>query len=96
MNYHFDWDVTKAIANITKHKVSFEQGATVFSDPRSLSLYDTDHSEEEDRWITLGISSSGIMLVVVHTWALVDEETCYIRIISCRRATIREQQDYKE
>ena len=54
--YEFDWDNTKAAANLSKHGVRFEEAMTVFNDPLALTCFDTDHSSEEDRWITLGLS----------------------------------------
>ncbi|MBT8419418.1 MAG: BrnT family toxin, partial [Gammaproteobacteria bacterium] len=58
VQYDFEWDTEKARGNRRKHHVSFEQGSTVFQDPRAASLYDQKHSETEDRWVTLGISSN--------------------------------------
>ncbi len=55
MRYRFEWDPAKEKANIHKHKVSFRKAATVFRDPNQLSIYDQEHSEDEDRWITMGI-----------------------------------------
>jgi len=94
MEYNFEWDPEKARSNLTKHKVSFELGVTVFQDPRALSLYDESHREGEDRWITLGISVTGSLLVVHHTFNEFDDGTASIRIISCRKATRREEREY--
>jgi len=94
MDYNFEWDPSKAGANRRKHRVSFEEAASVFLDPRARSLYDEAHTQEEDRWITLGISSVGRLLVVCHTFRKVDKATCTIRIISCRKATTREFAHY--
>jgi hypothetical protein len=92
--YNFDWSPDKARRNRLKHGVSFEQGAGVFLDPRALSLYDQEHSETEDRWITLGISATGTLLVVHHTFEEIDESTVTIRIVSCRKATKKEISHY--
>lgn len=73
MRYEFDWDPNKEHANIRKHGLSFRQAASVFRDPNQLSMFDEGHSEKEDRWITLGIDSTGILRVVVHTFEQVDE-----------------------
>lgn len=62
MQYHFEWDPAKARSNLRKHGVSFEQAATVFRDPRALSLYDRQHSATEERWMTLGVSQTGGLL----------------------------------
>jgi uncharacterized DUF497 family protein len=56
LRYNFDWDPSKAQQNIQKHTVSFERAATVFRDPNQISIYDEAHSDDEDRWITLGLS----------------------------------------
>jgi len=68
LRYNFEWDPKKAKTNRTKHKVSFELAATVFKDPRAISRYDDEHSGDEDRWITLGITSNGHLLVVNQTF----------------------------
>ena len=60
MRYRFDWDPAKEHRNINKHKVSFRKAATVFRDPNQLSVYDDEHSESEDRWITIGIDDGGV------------------------------------
>ena len=96
MRYDFDWDPPKEKANIRKHKVGFRKAATVFRDPNQLSIYDQEHSDAEDRWITIGIDSSGILRVVVHTFTQVAEDSCEIRIISARAATSRETRQYRE
>lgn len=80
----------KATSNITKHGVSFEEAATVFGDPLSLTVYDPDHSLEEDRFITMGTSVDHRLLLVSHT----DREE-RIRIISARLATRRERKAYE-
>lgn len=94
MQYDFEWDPNKARKNRSKHRVSFEEAATVFRDPRALTLYDDEHSETEDRWITLGISVSGRLLVVCHTFREKDERSATIRIFSSRRGNRRETQQY--
>jgi uncharacterized DUF497 family protein len=95
MDYNFEWDPSKAAANRRKHRVSFEEAATVFLDPRGRSLYDDVHSQEEDRWITAGMSSVGRVLVVCHTFRKVNKATSIIRVFSCRKATRRESEQYR-
>ena len=95
MRYHFDWDPTKARENVQKHKVSFQRAATVFRDSYALSIFDNDHSQEEDRWITLGRDDHGIIIVVCHTFRQSDEVSAFIRIISARKATKKERQNYE-
>ena len=94
MNYDFEWDTKKARLNQRKHGVSFEQAATVFRDPCALSVFDETHSRLEDRWITLGISVNGVLLVVHHTFEEMDRNTARIRIFSSRRPTKNESQQY--
>jgi uncharacterized DUF497 family protein len=91
MSLSFEWDPRKAAANLRKHKVSFEDAQSVFSDERARLIDDPDHSADEERFLLLGLSSSVRLLVVAH---------CYragggvIRIISARRATREEEGSY--
>jgi uncharacterized protein len=85
------WDARKAAANKKKHNVSFEEAATVFGDPLSLTGADPDHSAGEHRWITFGESARGRLLAVAHT-----DEGDIIRIISARAATRHEKGLYEE
>ena len=91
MPLSFEWDERKAKANLAKHGVSFEEAATVFGDPLSLTIPDPAHSQAEDRSIVLGQSHQRKLLVVVHT-----ERGDNIRIISARRASRRERRSYEE
>ncbi len=95
MRYNFEWDPSKATENLHKHKVSFERASQVFLDPYMLSIEDEEHSEEENRWITLGMDKSGIILVVHHTFREVDLDNSNIRIISVRKPTKREAKQYQ-
>ncbi len=96
MDYNFDWDPNKARSNQNKHGVNFEEAATVFRDHMALSIYDQDHSYVEDRWITLGISSKGRLLVVCHTFRKEIKESATIRIFSSRKTTKQESKQYGE
>jgi uncharacterized DUF497 family protein len=96
MQYRFDWDPQKEELNVRKHKVAFLQAATVFRDPNQISIYDEEHSESEDRWITIGIDRGGVLRVVVHTFKNITEDLVEIRIVSARKATKREEQQYRE
>jgi len=93
---NFEWDPIKAAANQQKYGVRFEQVATIFRDRNMLSLYDEEHSNNEDRWITLGLSVNGPLLVVHHTFEETDDQTVMIRIFSSRRATPAEIARYTE
>jgi uncharacterized DUF497 family protein len=94
--YDFEWDPAKERSNRTKHGVGFEQAATVFRDPRALTVFDDTHSETEERWVTLGLSSSGRLLVVHHTFREEAAGQARIRIISSRKATHNETKQYGE
>lgn len=87
----FEWNGRKAAANRRKHNVSFDEAASVFSDPLSATGEDPDHSDEERRFVTFGVSSSGRLLVVAHA-----ERGDSIRIISARRATRAEREIYEK
>jgi uncharacterized DUF497 family protein len=87
----FAWNRGKATANERKHGVSFAEAMTVFGDPLSLTGFDPTHSHAEERFVTMGTSAAGRLLVVVH--ADRDEE---VRIISARVATRRERKDYED
>ncbi len=92
--YTFEWDPKKAASNRRKHGIGFEQATLVFSDSLALSIYDEEHSETEERWITLGKTVSDV-LVVVHTYREIHDNETLIRIISARTATNHEQQQYE-
>jgi len=96
MRFNFEWDPMKARLNWKKHGVSFELASTIFRDRYALSIYDLDHSEDEERWITLGIAANGALLVAHHTFAAIDDETVKIRLISSIKAVRREQDQYAE
>jgi uncharacterized DUF497 family protein len=95
VQYYFEWDTQKAKLNEKKHKVTFEEVATIFIDPRSLTIFDEDHSQEEERWITMGISVSGRLIIVCHTCSEESEDTMMIHIFSARKATSFEKKEYR-
>ena len=86
----FEWDPQKAESNIEKHGVSFEEASTVFRDPLSITIGDPLHSTDEQRMVQIGISHKNRLLVVVHT-----ERSGNIRIISARKATKNERNNYE-
>ena len=90
MPIKFDWDPRKARRNLRKHGIDFEEASTVFADTLSITIPDPDPSEDEERWVTMGLSNRQRLLVVVHT----EEET--IRIISARTADRLERRKYEE
>ena len=89
----FDWDKRKNLLNIEKHGISFKMAATAFLDPKSITLDDWQHSQDEDRFILLGYSKKYELLSVCHCFR---DENEVIRIISARAATATEQKIYEE
>ena len=87
----FEWDPRKAAQNHSKHGVTFEEAASAFGDPLSLTIGDPDHSTDEPRYVLLGRSRQGRLLVVVHV-----ERGDNVRVISARLATPRERKSYEE
>lgn len=91
----FEWDPEKEAANRKKHKVSFTEACFIFSDSHMLTLFDDEHSDDEDRWVTMGQTPEGILLVVIHTYRR-DDSGEYVRIVSARKATKNESKQYFE
>ncbi|HEX6901965.1 MAG TPA: BrnT family toxin [Thermoanaerobaculia bacterium] len=87
----FEWDPGKAAENLRKHRVSFEEGTSVFGDPLALTFNDPDHSVGERRSLTFGLSFAGRLLVISHTG-----RRAKIRLISARTATRHERKIYEE
>ena len=90
----FAWDARKALGNLRKHGVSFEEAATVFSDPEGLEWHDFEHSNSEPRSTRIGFSLSGRILFVVYTIRRLKNDKETIRIIGARQATRKERQAY--
>ena len=93
--YQFEWDAVKARQNAKRHRVRFERAATVFLDPNALSLFDEQHSEDEERWITLGLDRTGALLVVNHTFREESPIGARVRLISARKPTRTELKQYE-
>lgn len=87
----FEWDDNKAASNLSKHEVSFEEAKTVFDDPLYVDFYDPDHSEDEERYLIVGESNRGRLLIVSYT-----ERGNSIRLISAREVTRTEWEAYEE
>ena len=87
----FEWNESKAEGNIAKHGVSFEEAKTVFDDPLYIDFYDPDHSEDEERYLIVGESNQGHLLIVSYT-----ERGDSIRLISAREVTRIEREVYEE
>lgn len=90
MTLRFEWNRKKALLNIRKHGITFEEASTIFGDSLSLTIPDSYHSIGEDRFITIGTSAQGRFVVVMHT-----ERHDVIRIISARKATRNERKQYE-
>ena len=91
MDLTFEWEEDKAEENIRKHKISFEEAKTVFNDRFSITISDPEHSSDGHRYIDIGYSSKGRIIVVVYT-----EREPNIRIISCQKPTTGERRIYEE
>ena len=91
----FEWDPKKEKANRRKHKVTFLEACYVFADKYMLTLYDEEHSGDEDRWITIGQSLNDKILVVIHTYRKVKGKGI-VRILSARKAAKHEEKQYFE
>jgi len=89
----FEWDNKKATSNLKKHKISFEDALSVFSDPFSLNKQDNENSQNEDRWIILGKTKNNLIVVMAHTYRGFDKFEI-VRIISARLATKNEKNHY--
>ena len=91
MSLIFEWDASKAESNLRKHRVSFEEAASAFADPFSLTIADPDHSADEERWVLLGLTYLNRLVVVAHA-----ERGDNMRLISARLATSAERRIYEE
>lgn len=96
MKYVFDWDPVKEQRNRARHGVSFRQAMSVLSDAHTVTVHDASHSDQEDRWVTIGQTAHGLLLVLVHTFREIGPEKALVRIISARRATRHERRNYEE
>jgi uncharacterized DUF497 family protein len=91
MGLKFEWDRRKAVLNIKKHGVSFEEAAAAFGDPLSVTIHDPKHSDDEDRFLLLGETQDKKLVVVAHT-----DRKDTIRLINARPATRQEREDYEK
>lgn len=95
MKLVFEWDEAKAKTNLIKHQISFDEAKTVFNDPLLLSYRDELHSTQEERTISIGLSTQYRLLLVVHTEQIIQDDAVIIRIISSRKATALERKYYE-
>jgi uncharacterized DUF497 family protein len=87
----FEWDENKAANNRSKHSISFDEAKTIFDDPLYVDFYDPDHSQDEERYLIIGESNRGRLLIVSYT-----ERSQAIRIISAREVTQSERESYEQ
>lgn len=92
--YEFEWHPGKAASNLRKHGVDFNLATAIFQDPLALSVRDEDHDESEERWVTMGQSRQGRLLIVSHTFHETGDRTT-VRIISARPATRSERRQFE-
>lgn len=90
------WDPHKEQSNLGKHGVEFVHAATVLLDPLAVTVFDAAHSQAEERWFTLGLSSTGRLLAVSHTYSTTGPNSAKVRIISARQATRAERRQYED
>ena len=95
-HFQFEWNQTKADANLHKHGVPFELASTIFYDPRLLTVADLEHGETDERWFSVGSAGNGAILAVVYLWTEFRPAAIKIRLISARRATPAEIRQYEE
>jgi uncharacterized DUF497 family protein len=95
-DYEFEWDEGKAAANLAKHGVDFMDAMSVMLDPLAMTRMDDEHSNEEERWASLGHTAKGQLLLVVHTFNTTGIHTALVRLISARAATRREREQYEQ
>ena len=88
--FDFEWDDEKAAINLRKHRISFEEASSIFDDDLMITEADWMHSDEEDRYVSIGLSSQNTLLVVSYT-----EKVRTVRLISAREPTSREKQSYE-
>lgn len=91
MKLIFEWSEEKANINFQKHKIHFKEAKTIFADPFLITFSDSEHSDNEFRYLSIGVDLKGRILVLVHT-----ERNGNIRIINCRKATVNERRAYEE
>ncbi len=95
MEYTFDWDNEKEKSNRRNHGVDFTEASDVLYDPLKMTLPDLEHSDFEERFITIGYSKKSRLLLIVHTEQEITLDKAYIRIISCRQTTRQERENYE-
>lgn len=96
MDYEFEWDDAKAESNLAKHGVAFMDAMSVLLDPLAMTRFDDEHSDDEERWVSLGRAANGRLLLVIHTFNATGSHSALVRLISARPATRRESEQYEQ
>lgn len=96
MDYEFEWDDAKAESNVRKHGVDFMEAMTVLLDPLAMTCLDDEHSDDEERWVSLGCATNGKLLLVVHTFCSTGLNSALVRLISARIPTRHERAQYEQ
>ena len=94
-SYEFEWDDAKAASNLAKHDVDFMDAMTVLLDPLALTRFDDEHSDEEERWVSVGRAANDQLMLVIHTFSATGPNSALVRLISARLATRREREQYE-
>jgi len=95
-DYEFEWDDAKAESNLSKHGVAFMEAMSVLLDPLAMTRFDDEHSDDEERWVSLGRTANGRLLLVIHTFSATGPHSALVRLISARSATRRESEQYEQ
>ena len=95
-DYEFEWDDAKAKSNLAKHGVNFMDAMSVLLDPLAMTRFDDPHSDDEQRWVSLGRAANHQLLLVVHTFNASGLNAALVRLISARIATRREREQYEQ
>jgi uncharacterized protein len=95
-DYEFEWDDAKAASNLAKHGVDFREAMAVIGDPLALTMFDDEHSDDEERWVSIGRGADGALLLVIHTFVGTGPSTALVRLISARPVTRAERLQYEQ
>ena len=95
-DYEFEWDDAKAESNLSKHGVAFMDAMSVLLDPLAMTRFDEEHSDDEERWVSLGRTANGRLLLVIHTFSATGPHSALVRLVSARPATRREIEQYEQ
>ena len=94
-DYEFEWEDAKAESNLAKHGVDFMDAMSVLLDSLAMTRFDDEHSDDEERWVSVGRAGNDQLLLMVHTFSATGPNTALVRLISARPATRREREQYE-